>query len=115
MRRVVAVAILVLIPTVVKASDAGLFGLDVRMAPGAQAGTYMCEAEVKNLESGAILSAPRLTFTAGAPASAKTTSGDLVSVLKVSVDQESGVGTAELSVSKAGKLVATQKSSLRLK
>jgi hypothetical protein len=115
MKRLALLILLVLAPAYGMASDARVFALEIDMAPGPQAGTYTCEAEVKNLESGETLSAPRITFGAGAPATAKSTSGDFVSVLKVSVDSESNVGTAELTVSRLGKVVASQRTSLRLR
>ena len=70
---------------------------------------------MKDLESGEVISAPRITVKAGTPATAKTTSGDLVSVLKVSVEPANSMGTAELTVSRAGKVVASQKTALQLR
>lgn len=114
MRRLIAVAGLLMVSTLGYAADPSSFGLEVTLKPG-QAGSYVCEGRVKNLESGEVISAPRITMKAGAPATAKTTSGDLVSILKVSVEPEASMGTAELIVSRAGKVVASQKTALQLR
>jgi hypothetical protein len=114
MKKVLAIATLMSVSAVGFAADQSSFGLEVSLRPS-QAGFYVCEGLVKNLESGEVISAPRITVKAGTSATAKTTSGDLVSVLKVSVEPAASMGKAELTVSRAGKVVASQKTGLQLR
>jgi hypothetical protein len=52
---------------------------------------------------------------AGSPGTTKTTSGDLIAELQVSVDPKASKATAELKVSRAGKVVAVQKTSVAIR
>lgn len=115
MKQGLAICLLAIMPSLGVASDRGNFSLEVSLVPGSRTGLYICEAQVKDLDSGEVIAAPRIVGKAGAPATASTRSGDLLTVLKVSVDSATSMGTAELTVSRGGKVVASQKSHLRLK
>ncbi len=97
------------------AADGSSYSLDLDIAPTNQSGGYLCKAEIKDLDTGKVLSAPSITLLAGSPATTRTTDGDLVAELRVSVDSKGSRATAELKVSRAGRAVAAQKTTVSIR
>ena len=116
MRRALTAVALFLCGSLVLAGTGASYSLDIDIAPDGEAGSYTCKAVVADLETGIkVLSAPFVRFTTASPARMKTTDGDLVSELNVSVDSKTSRATAELKVSRAGKVVAAQKLSVAVR
>jgi hypothetical protein len=67
-------------------ADGSSYSLDLNLSPTGQSGSYICRAEIKDLDTGKVLSAPSVSLMAGSPGTTKTTSGDLIAELQVSVD-----------------------------
>ena len=97
------------------AADPTSYSLDLDVSPTGSSGAYVCKATIAELDSGKVLSAPAIGLIADSPATATTTDGDLVSELTVSVNSKESRATAQLKVSKAGKLVALQKTSVAVR
>jgi len=70
---------------------------------------------IKDLDTGKVLSAPSITLLADSPTSTKTTAGDLTAEFRVSVDSKTSRATADLKVTRLGKVVAAQKSSVAIR
>jgi hypothetical protein len=96
-------------------ADGSSYSLDLNLSPANLSGSYLCKAEIKDLDTGKVVSAPSITLVAGTPAATKTSSGDQLVELKVSVDPKGSRATAELKVSRAGKVVAAQTTSLTIR
>ena len=96
-------------------ADGSSYSLDLNLSPAGQSGSYLCKAEIKDLDTGKVVSAPAITLVAGTPAVTKTTAGDLLAELKIAVDPKGSRATAELKVSRAGKIVVAQTASLALR
>ena len=108
-------AVLLLVARVAAASDASAYSLDVDVSSTGQPGVYMFRAILTDLDSGNIVFAPSIQLKAGTPATASGQDGALVSEFLVSVDPKSSRVTTEVKVTRAGKLVAAQKSSVALR
>jgi 23S rRNA U2552 (ribose-2'-O)-methylase RlmE/FtsJ len=114
--KVLTIIASLLVSSLVLAADPPLYSLSVDVKPmNAAEGVYVCAARITDLTTGNTLSEPTVTLRAGEPANMTTTDGDLKSNLTLSVDQASSTATAELTVTRAGKVVAAQKSSIRLR
>jgi hypothetical protein len=90
------------------------YGLEVSVRPQG-ASEFVCEAQVKDLATGEVVSAPRIVFAGDKQARTKSTSGDLLSEIAVSVDLEASRATVDLKVSQKGMTVATQKVAVQLR
>ena len=112
MKRTVLALTTFLLAVVAVAGDSGTYSLDVDVSPTTQADSYMCRAILTDLTTGSVVFAPSIQLKAGSPATASGADGDLVSEFQVSVDSESGRVTSEVRVSRAGKLIASQKTSV---
>ena len=115
MRRVLAAVLVFLCGSLVVAAAGASYSLDIDIAPAGQSGSYTCKATVTDLEAGKVISAPFVTLSTANPASTKSSDGDLVSELTVSVDSKTSRATAELKVTKAGKVVGVQKMSVAVR
>jgi hypothetical protein len=96
-------------------ADGSSYSLDLNLSPANQSGSYLCKAQIKDLDTGKVVAAPAITLMAGTPAATKITAGDLLTELKVSVDSKGSRATAELKVSRAGKVVAAQTTSVAIR
>jgi len=95
-------------------ADGSSYSLDIDVAPATDANGFVCKAVVKDIETGKILTAPNIRFLADSPASITTTEGELSAEFRVSFDSKAARATAELKVSRAGKVVAAQKTSVAI-
>lgn len=91
--------------------ESGRYGLEVSVRP--EGAVYVCEAQVKDLDSGEVVSAPRVVF-AGESVRTTTTSGDLLSEIGVSLDAQGSKATVDLAVSCSGMRVAAQRVTVQL-
>ena len=112
MKRTILVLAALLLAAVGAASDSSTYSLEVDVSPTTQPDSYMCRAILTDLTTGSVVFAPSIQLKAGSPATASGADGDLVSEFQVSVDSESGRVTSEVRVSRAGKLIASQKTSV---
>lgn len=115
MRRVFPALALFLLAAVSAASESNAYSLDVDVTPTPQPGVYMCKATVTDLASGEVIFAPAIQLKAGSPAAASAADGDLSAEFTVSVDSAASRVRAQVSVTRAGKLVAAQKSSVTVR
>ena len=115
MRRLQIGLLSLLLSTFAFGANGSSYSLDLNLSPAGQSGSYLCKAEIKDLDTGKVVSAPAITLMAGTPAATKTTSGDLLAELKVAVDSQGSKATAELKVSRAGKVVAAQTTSISIR
>lgn len=112
MRRIVVFLAALLVTTVAWAVDSTSYSLDVDVSPTHQPSNYLCKAIITDLSNGTVIFAPSIQLRAGAPANASIVEGDLLTAFKVSVDPESSRVTAEVTVTRAGKVISAQKSSV---
>jgi len=101
----------------------GAFAVTIEVAPvDDQDGVYTCTGEISDLESGEVVSQPTITFNAGQPASMQ--SGVMASdgrsslhqvKITVSVDGEGRTASYSAEITRAGKVVSSQKASIRLR
>ena len=115
MKRFLTSAACLLASTLALAADGASYSLDLDLTPTSQTGAYLCKAEIKDLDTGKVLSAPSIALLADSPATVKSTDGDLVAELKVSIDSKASRATADLKVSRGGKVVAAQKTSVAVR
>jgi hypothetical protein len=115
MRRTLIGLALFVYAALASAAEGSSYSLDVDLSPAGKPGAYQCKVVVKDLDTGKVLSAPTIGLSADNPASTRTTDGDLVAELKVSVDSKASRATAELKVSRGGRPVAAQKTSIAIR
>jgi hypothetical protein len=112
MRRTILVLAALLLAVVGFASDSSTYSLEVDVSPAAQPDFYMCRAVLTDLTTGSVVFAPSIQLKAGSPARASGGDGDLIAEFQVSVDSGSSRVTSEVRVSRSGKLIAAQKTSV---
>lgn len=105
---------LILFAAVSRAAEPANYSLEVNFKPMGQAGEYLCEATITNLDTGAVFSAPRIRTQADVPATLKSSDGDLAAELVVAVNSKTATARAALKMFRAGKVVASQKTSIRM-
>lgn len=115
MKRISIALGLVLLAAVSRAAEPANYSLDVSFTPVDKAGEYLCEATITNLDTGKVLSAPQIRTLADVPATVKTSEGDLSAELVVGIDSKTSTASAALKMSRAGKVVASQKTSIRIR
>ncbi len=115
MRRVALILAFLLLAAVAGASDSTAYSLAVDVSPTTQPGFYMCRVTVTDLANGSVVFAPSIQLQTGSPARASSGDGDLVSEFQVSVDSESSRVTTEVTVTRAGRMVAAQKISVTVR
>jgi hypothetical protein len=109
------VCIFVLFLTAALSGAVELFSLDVDIKPAGPAGSYVCLASVSDLATGEKLFSPRISFKAGSQSRAKSGSGNPSFELTVNVDPDSATATALLKVTRDGRLVASQRTSVQIR
>lgn len=97
------------------AAGGASYSLDIDLTPTTQAGSYLCKAVVKDLETGKVVAAPKIELLVDTPSAITSTDGDLVAEFSVSVDSKASRANAELKVSRAGKVVASQRTSVAIR
>ena len=115
MRRYLIGLVSLLFTVVALAAGGTSYSLDIDIAPTAQAGAYACKAVVKDLETGKVVVAPNIALLADTPAAITSRDGDLVAEFRVSVESKASRAIAELKVSRGGRVVASQKSSVAVR
>lgn len=115
MRRSVIGLVFLLCGVFALAAGGSSYSLDIDLTPSARAGAYVCTAVVKDLETGKVVVAPRIALLADTPAAITSTDGDLEAEFRVSVDSKASRAIAQLKVSRAGKVVAFQKTSVAIR
>lgn len=114
MRRATLAVGLLLAAAIAVASEPSSYSLDVDVSSAGQPGFYMCRAILTDLASGDVVFAPSVQLKAGGPARASSQDGDLLSEFQVNVDSETSKVTAQVRVTRAGRVVAAQKVSVAL-
>ena len=112
MKRAVLALAALLLAVVAVAGDSGTYSLDVDVSPTIQPDSYVCRAMVTDLATGSVIFAPSIQLKVGSSARASGEDGELVSEFQVLVDSKSSRVTSEVRVTRAGKLIAAQKSSV---
>ena len=115
MKRTVLALTAFLLAAVAVAGDSGTYSLDVDVSPTTQADSYMCRAILTDLATGNVIFAPSIQLKLGSSARASSGDGDLVSEFQVLVDSDSSRVTSRVRVTRAGKLIAAQKSSIAVR
>jgi hypothetical protein len=115
MRRLFLMFIAFLLTGVAVASETTSYSLDVDVSPAAQPGFYTCRAVLTDLRDGNVIFAPSIQLKADSTETASGGDGDLASVFKVSIDSATSRVTAEVRVTRAGKIVVEQKSSIAIR
>jgi hypothetical protein len=105
---------LILLAAVSRAAEPANYSLEVNFKATGQTGEYLCEATITNLDTGAVFSAPQIRTLVDVPATVKTSDGDLAAELVVAVNSKTSTASAALKMSRAGKIVASQKTSIRI-
>lgn len=103
------------IGTLAVASDPPILSIDFSLEPTEKAGTYQASVLISDAASGEVLSAPRLTFRAGDPATASTRmpSGDLVE-FEVTVSGDGSEASYSARLVRDEKQLNLQKGKIRL-
>jgi hypothetical protein len=114
MKRILLALVPFLLAAVANAAEP-VYSLDVDVSATSQPNVYMCRATLTDLANGNTLFAPSIQLRAGSPATASGQDGDFISEFQVSVDPESSRVTTEVKVTRGGKLVARQKSSVAVR
>jgi hypothetical protein len=115
MRHIVSTLAFFLLVSAAIASEPNAYSLDVDVTPTQQTGVYMCKATVTDLASGDVIFAPAIQLKADSPAAASGADGDLSAEFTVSVDSAASRVTAQVRVTRAGKVIAAQKSSVAVR
>ena len=114
MKRLGIALALILVAAMSRAAEAANYSLEVNFKVMGRPGDYLCEAKITNLDTGAVFSAPQIRALADVPATVTTSDGDLAAELVVTVDSKTSTASAALKMSRAGKVVASQKTSIRM-
>jgi hypothetical protein len=112
MRRIAFVLLVLLLATPALAAESTSYSLDVDVSPTSHADEYVCAVTVTNLEDGSLVFAPRVQLRSGEPVTAQCKDGEMLSELRVSVDAATARVTTEIKITRAGRIVSIQRSSV---
>jgi len=114
MRRALIVLATSFLSTVALGSEP-VYSFDLDVSPTDETGFYMCRATVTNLETGELVFGPAIQLSADSPANARSADGDCMSELSVFVDSKTSRVTAEVRITRAGTVVAAQRTSVAIR
>jgi hypothetical protein len=112
MRRFVFALLVLLLATPAHAAESAGYSMDVDVSSTSRPDEYICSVTVTNLEDGSLVFAPRVQLRSGEPVTAQSRDGDVLSELRVSVVAATARVTTEVKITRAGKVVAIQRSSV---
>jgi hypothetical protein len=103
----------------VQAAGGSSYSMDVDLTKGDRPDAYLCKAVISDLETGEVLAAPMISFTADSPATVSSEpfplkDGDRRIEFTIAVDAKRSSATAELKVTRAGEVLAAQKTTMAM-
>lgn len=119
MQRILAMLCLSSLATLALA-EGSFYSMEVNVEPygSGQPNAYVCKAVIIDLNTGSPVMMPTLSFlsdTKGPAGTLSTKDGDTEFAFSIGVDSKTSKTTAELKVTRAGKLVAEQKTSIAVR
>ena len=105
---------LILIAAASRAAEPANYSLEANFKVMDRPGDYLCEAKITNLDTGVVFAAPQIRTLADVPATVTTHDGDLAAELVITVDSKTATASAALKMSRGGKVVSSQKTSIRM-
>jgi hypothetical protein len=115
MKRLFLVLAASLASTVLAAQGPPAYGLDVDIRPSPDSKGYVCNAQITDLESGEVISAPMIRLTSDATVTTQPEGSDVSYELKVLVESQGSRATTQLKVSRGDAVLARQRSTLAIR